>query len=301
VWIRQTGQYGGMGLAEIADRLYGVHPGEFTHSRDDEVRAAKAAGDSALAARVKLLRRPSTSAWLVNTLVRQAPDQLDELLQLGEELRAAQLNFGGPQLRRLVERRRSAISELTVTAVRLSVAAGHQVGDPAIREVAATLDAAVIDEAAAEAVRSGRLLRRLDAAGFDAVDVEGAVAVPDADGGAGSNGRARPALRAVRTPPRELPARPSAQQQAADAARERAAVAERALVRAEAALGSAAEAFERACRRVEHVEQELADARKALADSRHAAASARQDRDAAKRARDSAQAVLTRADAALGS
>jgi len=129
VWKRQTGQYGGMGLAEIADRLYGVHPGEFTHSRDDEVRAAKAAGDSALAARVKLLRRPSTSAWLVNTLVRQAPDQLDELLQLGEELRAAQLNFGGPQLRRLVERRRSAISELTVTAVRLSVAAGHQVGD----------------------------------------------------------------------------------------------------------------------------------------------------------------------------
>jgi hypothetical protein len=290
-----------MGLAEIADRLYGVHPGEFTHSRDDEVREAKAAGDPALAARVKTLRRPSTSAWLVNTLVRQAPDQLDELLQLGEELRAAQLNFAGPQLRRLVERRRSAISELTVTAVRLSVAAGHQVGDPAIREVAATLDAAVVDEAAADAVRSGRLLRRLDAAGFDAVDVEGAVAVPDADGGVGSDGRARPALRAVRTPPRERPARPSPQQQAADAARERAAVAERALVRAEAALGSADEAFERACRRVEHVEQELADARKTMADSRRAAASARQDRDAAMRARDSAQAVLIRADAALGS
>ena len=60
MWIRQTGQYGGMGLAEIADRLYGVHPGEFTHSRDDEVREAKAAGDPALAAQVKTLRRPST-------------------------------------------------------------------------------------------------------------------------------------------------------------------------------------------------------------------------------------------------
>ena len=301
MWIRQTGQYGGMGLAEIADRLYGVHPGEFTHSRDDEVREAKAAGDPALAAQVKTLRRPSTSAWLVNTLVRQAPDQLDELLQLGEELRAAQLSFAGQQMRGLVERRRSVISELTVTAVRLSVAAGHQVGDPVIREVATTLDAAVIDEAAAEAVRSGRLLRRLDAAGFDAVDVEGAVAVPDAAPGGASNGRVRPALRAVRTPPRERPARPSAQQQAADAAREKAAIAERALVRAEAALSSADEAFERACRRVEHAEQELADARKAMAESQRNRTSARQDRDAAKRTRDSAQAVVTRADAALGS
>lgn len=290
-----------MGLAEIADRLYGVHPSEFTHSRDDEVREAKAAGDPALAAQVKTLRRPSSSAWLVNTLVRQAPEQLDELLQLGEELRAAQLSFAGQQLRRLVERRRSVIGELTATAVRLSSAAGRRVGDAVIREVAATLDAAVIDEAAADAVRSGRLVRRLDAAGFDAVDVAGAVAVPGDGAHAGSGERARPALRAVKAPPRERPARPSAQQQAADAAREKAAIAERTLVRAEAALSSAEEAFERASRHVAQVEQQLVDARMAVAEAQRSRTAARQDRDAARRIRDSAQAVLTRADAALGS
>jgi len=145
----------------------------------------------------------------------------------------------------------------------------------------------VIDAPAAAAVRSGRLIRALVAAGFDAVDLDGAVAVPDElPQVPQSSGR----LRAVESAAEPVE-RPSVQQQAVDAAREQAAVAERALVRADATLSSATAAVDDARVRLQEAEDEVRQARAALTTAeqqRNAAArirtAATRDRDAAKRA-----------------
>jgi len=276
-----------MELVEVADRLYALTPAEFTQARNAAIVSAKSSGDAELAANIKALRKPSTSAWLVNTLARHRLPQLDELLGLGAELRAAQQALDGDALRRLSRERHACIHALTVEIGRLAADAGHRVADATNREITGTLDAAVIDAPAAAAVRSGRLIRALVAAGFDAVDLDGAVAVPDElPQLPQSSGR----LRAVESAAEPVE-RPSVQQQAVDAAREQAAVAERALVRADATLSSATAAVDDARVRLQEAEDEVRQARAALTTAeqqRNAAArirtAATRDRDAAKRA-----------------
>ena len=55
-------------------------PSEFTSRRDALAAEARRAGDRALAAEVKKLRRPTTGAWLANLLVRQRRDEVAQLL-----------------------------------------------------------------------------------------------------------------------------------------------------------------------------------------------------------------------------
>src|SRR4029450_10780087 len=85
-------------LAEVADELYAPPPPEFRTARDEQARQARAAGDADLAEAIKKLRRPTVSAWLVNLLIREAPGQVRELLELGESLREAQQALAGDQL-----------------------------------------------------------------------------------------------------------------------------------------------------------------------------------------------------------
>src|SRR5664280_2217814 len=68
-------------------------------------RAARYRGDRALAAALEGLRQPTAAAWLVNLLVRAQPEAVEELLALGQQLRAAQTDPAGPALR---ERRPAA-------------------------------------------------------------------------------------------------------------------------------------------------------------------------------------------------
>src|SRR5436305_7567582 len=88
-------------LAEIAQRLYGLRPEEFTGARDDEVKRARADGDRAGAKAIAALRRPSLAAWLVNALVRERGDQVEQLLELGAALGAAQRGLAGDEVRAL--------------------------------------------------------------------------------------------------------------------------------------------------------------------------------------------------------
>src|SRR3990170_286647 len=87
-------------LNEDADHLYGLPPEEFTAARNARVREVKA-DDRELAARIQELRKPSPAAFLVNQLVRRKSDEIDDLLDLGVELREAQSKGDGRQLNRL--------------------------------------------------------------------------------------------------------------------------------------------------------------------------------------------------------
>jgi hypothetical protein len=142
---------------DIADDLYGLAPERFTASRDARAGEARAAGDRELAERIKRLRRPTVSAWLGNRLARDRAHDIEGLVGLGAELREAQAELSGDELRRLSRRRSDAVAALVAQARGLARAAGQSVSDAILEEVTATLEAALSDPAATEALRRGRL------------------------------------------------------------------------------------------------------------------------------------------------
>lgn len=166
-------------LAAAADELYALPPGEFRAARDERAAQARAAGDRELAAAIRKLRRPTVSAWLANQLARAAGDQVAELLHLGAALREAQSALAGDRLRELSERRRQLVPALTRTAAELAAHARQPVSDQAERELTGTLEAALADPAAGDAVRSGRLATALSYAGLGGPDAAAAVDIPD--------------------------------------------------------------------------------------------------------------------------
>ena len=137
---------------EIADRLYALPPEEFTAARDQE---AKRADSAYLRKAITALRKPTAAAHAVNRLVRDRSGDMDRLFTLGDEMRAA-MGSDPSEVRRLTDERRKLIS----TLVDRDLSAAVQ------EDVSATLEAATADPELANAVRSGRLVKPLQYAGF---------------------------------------------------------------------------------------------------------------------------------------
>jgi hypothetical protein len=167
-------------LGTLAYELYGMPPRQFVTARDARAAEAKVAGDRDLAEAVKHLRRPTTGAWLANLLVRERRDQVTELLDLGNEMRRAQKDLAGDDLRRLSQRRRQLVSALADEARVVAAEHHHQMNESSLHEVQATLEAAIADGDAGEALLSGSLTVALSYSGFGSVDLTGVVAAPTA-------------------------------------------------------------------------------------------------------------------------
>lgn len=151
-------------LDDIARELYAIPPEEFTAAREERANQAKSSGDAALARELRKLRRPTNSAWLVNQLWRERNGEFVELLSLAEQFRDGGLT--GQRVRELSEQRRQLVRGLLAEAERLGTEAGVPASAEVIRQVEATLGAAVADPDAAEQVRSGRLEKPLSYVGF---------------------------------------------------------------------------------------------------------------------------------------
>lgn len=158
----------GMDLETVADELYALPVDEFIPTRNARVKEARGAKDRELAAAIGALRKPSTSAWVVNLLARERSDLVDQLLELGEALRSAQETLSGPDLRALSSQRHRVIASIVGEARKLAAAQGVRVSDSIERELEATFDAALADPTAADAVRTGRLETALSYAGLGA-------------------------------------------------------------------------------------------------------------------------------------
>ena len=167
-----------MKLEDVADELYGLPLDEFTKVRNERAKAIKADGDKELAKTVKGLPKPSVAPWVVNMLVRHDAEQLEQVLALGESLRQAQAQLDGAELRELDKQRRKLTHAITVQARALAKDLGQSVSQTAATQVEETLHAAMADEDAAAAVRTGQLVEPLKSTGFGPVDLSGAVAVP---------------------------------------------------------------------------------------------------------------------------
>jgi hypothetical protein len=153
-------------LGALADELYGLPAAEFTAARNAAAKTARSAGQRELAADVTALPKPSTAAWIVNQLVRRHPDDVDALLELGADLRAAERARDADRIRSLSRERNLRVPALARQARAVAEEAGQAVSDAVETEVENTLTAALATEEFGAAVRSGRLTRALVWAGF---------------------------------------------------------------------------------------------------------------------------------------
>jgi hypothetical protein len=149
-------------LEERIDALYALPLDRFTPERDALAKRLRAEGDRAGADRLKGLRKPVVSAWVLNALAREEPKLVEELDGLGRRLRDAQRRVlsGGDAsaLRDALEERRALVARLVARA--RSILEREGLGGASTEEdVASSLEAAAVDEGAAVALRAGRLTR----------------------------------------------------------------------------------------------------------------------------------------------
>lgn len=203
-------------LVDVARELYALAPDEFTAARNRRAADARSEGAKELAASIRALQKPSIGAWAVNLLVREQAEEIDQVLELGQTLRAAQADLDGDALRQLSGQRRALVAALGKQAASLAKAAGHRISEAAVSEVEQTLNAAMADARAAVALKTARLTRALDSIGLEAVDLTDAVGAPE-------DGLLDAAVEVKQSPPARI--RPSkrqltdARRAAADAAR----------------------------------------------------------------------------------
>lgn len=167
-----------MDLGDVLVDLYLQAPADFVPVRTERMRAAREQGNADQARQIGRLPKPSASAWLINLLSARRSAEIDQIVELGSAMREAEKDLAAADLRLLGKQRLLLIRSIARLGRDLAAEAGHRISAAALAEVEQTLQAAMSDQAAADAVRSGRLVRALSSNGIDPVDLDGAVAAP---------------------------------------------------------------------------------------------------------------------------
>jgi hypothetical protein len=254
-----------------ADELYAASPDDFIERRKQLVAEAKQAQDRELATQIGRLRRPTRSAWLINVLAREDPDDLNALFELGTALQDAQQRMAGDELRKLSAERRKRVDALARRAVELGHDQGYDAPDAAMQEVGQTLQTALGDHEIADLVRAGRLTQAVTYGGFGPTDLAAALGASLPAKAPGRAEKPAPASSAVKLDAKQ---RRAAEKAAADA-REQAAA-------ARDAAESAEEEAEAATQRADDLAEQVESLRTQL---RQTEAAEREARDAARVAR----------------
>jgi hypothetical protein len=264
-----------MAADDRIDELFAGPAEDFISRRDALAKELKVAGDKDGAAEVKKLRRPTVAAWAVNQLSHKHPGKLTALDEVAEQLRDAHEALldgkGNDAVRAATAERRKVIKQLAD----LAVDAIGPSGEAQREAVAHTLDAAVADLDAAEAVRAGRLSKELEApSGFAGLSFA-------ADAPARGPG-ARPTTETSPSPKREERAATSEERAAArerGQAEAEAKSRERELKQRTAEAERTAAAAQAASDEVERLEHRLADARDRLTETQQRAVRAQKALD----------------------
>jgi hypothetical protein len=172
-WREEWGTVGDVDLDTVADELYALPPEDFTAARNDRAKQARAQKDRELAAQISSLRKPTMAAWVTNALVRSHPDEVNLLLELGEELREVLADIDGDELRELTRQRYQLVSALVQQARSLASSQGKRVTDEVAQSVRTTLEATLSDQESADAVAAGRLTDGLQVSGFSTAAADG--------------------------------------------------------------------------------------------------------------------------------
>jgi hypothetical protein len=276
-----------MDLADRVAALYALPLDQFVGARNAAAKEATREGDKELAATLRKLPKPATAAWLVNMLVTRRRDEVAHVLELGASLKEAQASLDRAQLHALGQQRQRLLAAVARQSLDAAAEAGQDAGDAALPGVEQTLRAALADPRAAAATLTGRLVRTLEATGWDAVDLAGAVAGPftppateddgpDGDDGAAADERKRPPEQGSARRRKEAQDRLAAARDALASAEDTAARAQRKsqrlMVRHEGLTAS-----------IEDLEERLAALRRELSDLDMEAAGLEREAEAAER------------------
>jgi hypothetical protein len=259
-------------LDSAADELYAVSPDDFVERRQQLVSLAKQDKNRELATQLGKLRRPTRSAWLINLLAREEPDNITALFELGAALQEAQQRMAGDELRQLSTERRRTVDAMARRAVELGREQGYEAPDGALQEVGQTLQSALGDPKIADLVRAGRLTQAVTYGGFGPTDLASALGASLPTKAAGR--REKPAEAPAPAPKRDAKQRREVEQAAAEA-RERS-------VQARQAAESAEEDAEAATQRADDLADQVESLRTQL---RQTEAAEREARDEARAAR----------------
>jgi len=273
--------------SELETALLAVYRGpleEFVSRRDalaKQLRAAKRRED---ADRVKALRKPSRTAWVLDSIVHEDPLVLE---QLASAISAAQTVQSGADLRVAMDNVRTAIREVAAAGARVAIRAGQPIDASAL----VTAVHAVIGETSAFTdLRAGRLVDVPDGGGLDILSAI-TISVPPSPSVA-------PSSQSTSAPvPKPPNAEPTAQQAAQEA--ERATAARADLQRAESSLADASEQSDRAERSVRETQAKLDAAEQALLHAQAEAQARRADVERARRDAEAAAAHVREAERAV--
>ena len=283
------------------DALFQLPLGEFTAARNALAARLKKSGRAEEAERIKGLPKPSISAWAANQLFWKHKAIFDRLIASGEEMRraqAAQLAGKPAEVRKSLEARRKALTELARRAAELLSGASHNPTPEMMRRITTTLEALSIYGTAPDGPAAGRLIEDVDPPGFETL----AALVPDVSSGSrAASGpssvipfqkkTAKTAARHATTAESEAQ-RLEAEREARQAAARARKTAERDLREARTNAERAEAALKKAATRVKAAEQARADAEQRLEKASAELAEAKQAaRQVAAEAEQAAQAV----------
>ncbi len=151
-------------LDKRLEPLYREPPEEFVAARDALARELRDEGERDAAAKVKKLRRPSQSAWLINRVAIDEPDRARELADAATDLIAVQqkmLDEGGDasDLRAAAEAERKRVQRMLEAARQVAADQPKPINAAVIERVGQTLQAIGSDPELRDQLVRGRVER----------------------------------------------------------------------------------------------------------------------------------------------
>jgi len=152
------------------DELYRERPEDFVARRNELVKELRADGDREEAERLRKLRRPSVTAWLINRVALDSPPLLDAFAAASEAVEEAQRRAlegdeeATAEWRAAADREREAAVAVAVAAERAARDAGQPASPRALELLDQTLRAAAGDPKLRDRVVAGRVEREQSAA-----------------------------------------------------------------------------------------------------------------------------------------
>jgi chromosome segregation ATPase len=233
--------------------------------RNELAKKQRTQGDREAADGVRVLKKPSRVAWLLNQFSARGAKLRDELLDAGEALREAQERLVAGEgesadLREASSREREAVSAALAAVEALAGDAGARLSPAAIERARQTLHAVALDEGVRQAFERHRLITEHDAPGLGGLSPG---AAPTSRGGAKTTRsqdaereeekRRRGALKAAEAEARKLAAREEKAEREVEAARQAAQQAQQDLERLTNELNKAAGEAAAASERVDNL------------------------------------------------
>jgi hypothetical protein len=158
-------------LEREIDSLFRLPLAEFTGARNTLAARLKKEGHADDAERVKLLSKPSVSAWAVNQLYWDHRDAFDELIATSKDFRPASSRLAGrvAGMRDSLDARRDALTHLSELAEELFRDAGHNPTPDMMRRVVTTLESLSAYALLPDGPTPGRLTHDVDPPSFESL------------------------------------------------------------------------------------------------------------------------------------